>query len=574
MDMIPLRLGRLWLLAAMLMASHAAASEPTRDADSSSAAPDTRSVPSGCTVFTISKGNQVFFGGNDDYVTADSYYWVDHGDAENYGSIWIGEPDNVQQGVNEKGLAYDSNGLPRVSVNPHNERIPVSGGYTNYPIHILRVCATVEEVIEWAKTHQWHSYMHDQMHFADATGDAVIIGAGANGELAFTRKPPGDGFLVSSNFNVAQPANGFSYPCWRYDRARDLLGRLLERKEEVTAQDAANVLDAVHVGGGAEWTVESMVADLPNGLVYLYYFYQFDRPVVLNVKEEIAGKRASGPLSGLFPEDVRQEAARRYRAIQERANRHRMAGTAWPALVVVSLILLIAFSIRARRGLRFWVVAVIILGPLALVAWFVAGRGRQPGLWRLAFLEAVGDAMPTVIPFLAILIALILVPAVQSTGALQIVLILGLPLLVGWLFFHAPLLAAAAERSYGRFLGQRLPQVMITVNLALTGIMAIAPPLFMLSIKAWPVLPLTFWTVMIWWEIVVLGAVPGTLLLWLYEAWAVKKGLRAWSVLASREGEVRALPWRKLWWWIPIGYAALLGGIIVGVILLRLINRA
>jgi hypothetical protein len=29
---------------------------------------------SGCTVFTISRGEQVFFGGNDDYINPDSYY--------------------------------------------------------------------------------------------------------------------------------------------------------------------------------------------------------------------------------------------------------------------------------------------------------------------------------------------------------------------------------------------------------------------------------------------------------------------------------------------------------------------
>jgi hypothetical protein len=57
---------------------------------------DNQTIPSGCTVFTISKGENVFFGGNDDYINPDSYYWVDPGDSVNYGVIWIGEPDNVQ----------------------------------------------------------------------------------------------------------------------------------------------------------------------------------------------------------------------------------------------------------------------------------------------------------------------------------------------------------------------------------------------------------------------------------------------------------------------------------------------
>ena len=129
-------------LAACLLATL----EPTCGADLSTEPPCDGTVPSGCTVLTLSKGEQVFFGGNDDYINPDSYYWVDPGDAQNYGAIWIGQPDNVQQGVNEQGLAYDANGLPRVDVNPHSERIPVSGSYTSYPIHILHECATVEEV--------------------------------------------------------------------------------------------------------------------------------------------------------------------------------------------------------------------------------------------------------------------------------------------------------------------------------------------------------------------------------------------------------------------------------------------
>ncbi len=574
MKSMPARARRLWLLTAVLIFCQPAASAPNRDTDSSTGAPDAIAAPSGCTVFTVSKAGQVFFGGNDDYINPDSYYWVDPGNDQHYGAIWVGTPDNVQQGVNEKGLAYDSNGLPRVNVNPHDEREPVAGGYTSYPIHILRECATVEEVIAWARVHRWHSYMHDQMHFADATGDAVIISAGADGELVFTRKPPGDGFLVSSNFNVAQPANGYSYPCWRYDRARDLLGQLLKREGRLTDQDAAGVLDAVHVGGGTSWTIESLVADLSEGLVYLYYYHQFDRPVVLNVKEEIAGNRSPGPLSELFPNDVRQEAARRYRAIQAKAERCRKAGMAWPALVIASLILLIVLSLRVRPRLRYWVPAVILLGPLALLVFFIARGGREGERRRLVLLESVGDAMPAVIPFLAILFILILAPAVQSAGVLQIVLVLGLPLVVGLLFFHGPLLAALAGRRYDRFLIERLPQALVTTNLGLAGIVAIAIPLVSLSIRICSILPLTVWTAMVWWAIVVLGTLVGSLLLLMYEGWALKSGFQAWSVLARGEGEVRTPSWRTLWWWVPLSYAVLLGGLVAGAILLRVLTRA
>ena len=66
---------------------------------------------------------------------------------------------------------------------------------------------------------------------------------------------------------------------------------------------------------GASWTIETLVADLVNGVIYLYYFYQYENPVIINVKDELANPREAGPLSRLFPEDVQLEAANRYRQV-------------------------------------------------------------------------------------------------------------------------------------------------------------------------------------------------------------------------------------------------------------------
>lgn len=523
----------------------------------SAAPPAAGEIPSGCTVFTVVKGDRVFFGGNDDSINPDSYYWVDRGGATGYGAIWIGTPDNVQQGVNEKGLAYDANGLPRVDVNPHRERAPVVGDYSSYPIHILRACATVEEVIAWVNAHQWHAYMHDQMQFADVTGDAVIISAGADGEVVFTRKPQGDGYLVSTNFNVANPANGYGYPCPRYQTAQKRLGRLVNREGELTAQDAASVLDAVHVEG-ASWTIESLVADLPNGIVYLYYFHQFDRPVVMNVGEEIAGGRAGGPLSALFPEDVQQEAARRYQRIQSGRSEWQTLGQAWFGLVVAALIVLLIGSLKRRQGLVFWIPVVAILGPLGLLIWLIAGRSRRTGNWRAALVEAAGDVAPTIVAFLVAAVGLVLIPAARASQTVQLLLFFGLPPLVGLFVFQGPLLAVAARKGYLRTLLHRPPHAWVAANLGMAGIFA--PAILLANLSAQ--LPLPPWIAVAWWGCTVVSSLAALLLLLVYEGWSVRRGYRAWSVLAWGEGEVASGPWRKLWWWIPVSYAALIGGVV------------
>jgi hypothetical protein len=522
-------------------------------------------APSGCTVFTISKGDQVFFGGNDDYVNPDSYYWVDPGDDERYGVIWIGTPDNVQQGVNEKGLAYDANGLPRVDVNPHPERKPIPRDYDQVHVQLLRECATVQEVIDWVNTHQWHTYMHDQMQFADASGDAVIISAGPDGEMVFTRKQHGDGYLVSTNFNIANPSSGYGYPCWRYDTASEQLDELANQEGEITVQDVAAVLDAVHVEDGASWTIESMVADLPNGIVYLYYFHQYDQPIVLKVADELANPRR-GSLSSLFPEDVQQEATRRYQAILGKRDRSQDIGKAWLGLVVASLGIMLGGSMRTRQGWRFWIPVVVILGPVGLLVWLVGRHKRSTTSWQAILVEALGDVTPAVIAVMIFVTLGLWLPRVQSSEGLQLLLIVGLPVVVGWLFFHSPLWIQVNPKITPASFFRQLPHSWVAACLGMAGTFTLAIAMVNQTIQ----IPIPPWTAVAWWAFCAVSALLGMLLLLMYEAWRLRLGCQGWTSLAWGEGQVCSTPGRSLWWWVLASPAAY----IVGIIAAQLFTRA
>ena len=526
-------------------------------------------VPSGCSVITISKGESVFFGGNDDYINPDQYYWVEPGDSSRYGVIWIGTPDNPQQGVNEKGLAYDANGLPRFEVNPHTERIPVKGEYYhNYIMQIMHECSTVTEVIEWANKHQRFPYMHDQMHFADKTGDAVIISAGKDGEMVFTRKTPGDGFLVSTNFNVANPANASTYPCWRYDKANELLGKLIEKGGPLNYNDVTNVMDAIHQEG-ASWTIETLVADLVNGVIYLYFFYQYDNPVIINVKDELANPREAGPLSRLFPEDVQQEAANRYRQVTKSIRINNVVGRSWSALIIFSMILLFIIPPR-NKGLRFWIPAVLVLGPFALAARIIALNPAKTSIWRKALIETGGNMVSVIIAYLVALVIMILKMISGGMGQQQqALLILAFPLLASWIIFQSPLLALTGKKNFFKFLFQRLPQVLVTTFLALGGIFPVSMVLVNRTITMSQIIPLSPWIVLTWLTIIVAGSLIGGIFVFFYEYWAIKRGYQAWNVFAGNEGEVTTPGWRKIWWWVIISVLILFAGLIIGVMLLK-----
>jgi len=539
------------------------------NAFSQSALNKEQKIPSGCSVITISKGDRVFFSGNDDFINPDQYYWVEPGDSSKYGVIWIGKPDNPQQGINEKGLAYDASGLPRFEVNPHTERLPVSGEYYhNYLMQIMHECSTVTEVIEWANKHQRFPYMHDQMHFADKTGDAVIISAGPDGEIVFTRKQPGDGFLISTNFNVANPANAYTYPCWRYDKANEMLGQLINREGSLNFNDITSVMDAIHQELSS-WTIETLVADLVNGVIYLYYFYQFDDPVIINVMEELANPREAGPLSKLFPEDVQLEAANRYRQVTKSIRINNVVGRSWSALIIFSMILLFIIPPR-NKGLRFWIPAVLVLGPFALAARILALNPAKTSIWRKAVMETGGNMVSVAIAYLVALIIMILKMISGGIGQQQqAFLFLAFPLLASWIIFQSPLLALTGKKNFFKFLFQRLPQVLVTTFLVLGGIFPVSMVLVNRTIAMSQVIPLSPWIVITWLAIIVAGSLIGGIFIFLYEHWAVKRGYQAWNVFAGNEGDVITPGWSKLWWWVIISVLIIFAGFIVGIMLLK-----
>jgi len=237
-------------------------------------------VPGSCTIFSASVGDKVLFGNNEDFYKPLTYLWTNPATDDNYGCLYLGFEDYSHQGgINEKGLCFDANALPRSKINPHSE-LPLSPSYEppyeDYtiwiPVLILRKAATVEEAIEIAKKFQrtnWYpksGSISYQLNFADAKGDAVVISVDENGELAFTGKKDGEDYLISTNFNKANPENALEYPCRRYDKAKAMLDEI-DNEDDLSVDLFRSILDAVHEEGIFNTTLYSNIFDLKNGVV-------------------------------------------------------------------------------------------------------------------------------------------------------------------------------------------------------------------------------------------------------------------------------------------------------------------
>ncbi len=240
-------------------------------------------IGSSCTIFTIAIGNTVYFGNTEDYLLNNVYRWympaqsvmTSEGIKQIFGAVFVGFDNNgdlgdgyEQGGMNEYGVCFDANGLPPT---PLNLGSGISFPYTTHVLaETLWECKNVSEVIQWYETHGWSGSMSGQIHYADANGDAVVVSANSSGQWAFTRID--SSFLVSTNFNLANTANGW-YPCYRYNTATNML-RNIETEGDLTIQACADVLYAVHQEG-TYGTKYANIFDPVNLKLYFCRGYEF-----------------------------------------------------------------------------------------------------------------------------------------------------------------------------------------------------------------------------------------------------------------------------------------------------------
>lgn len=268
-------------------------------------------VPGSCTIFAVRRGEKVFFGNNEDWSDPKTIYWIEPAGQGRYGSLYFGfNHYNPQGGINEKGLAFDYNALPKSPLKSHRELPRRPGPLANF---IMQEAAAVEEALAIVRRYDWGGVLAWQMLLADATGDAVVVSAGPEGELAFTRKSSGDGLLASTNFNRANPDNRLgSYPCPRYEKATEMLARI-QSEPDLTVEALRSIVDAVHVQSPGINTLYSNVMDLRRGIIYLYYWHQYGEVVTLDVAREIAKAGQPTPLRGLFSRATVEQAEKKRR---------------------------------------------------------------------------------------------------------------------------------------------------------------------------------------------------------------------------------------------------------------------
>ena len=239
-----------------------------------------------CTIFTVSVGEKAFFCSNEDYYTRHMRVWFFPAAEGKYGKILFGfsyfHCFNPLGGINDQGLSADENSVPLTYINMGPKKLNYE---KNFLTILLEECSNVEEVIEWIEscTKSYNLLTLEmyprQIHIADKTGDAIILGIGSDGEVNITRKT-GD-YLISTNFNIAQGKQ----PCWRYDLAEEML----KQPHILTLNYCSSILKATRQGFENSWlTKYSYVNDLKNGIIYLFSPHNYENCAIIDLKEELS----------------------------------------------------------------------------------------------------------------------------------------------------------------------------------------------------------------------------------------------------------------------------------------------
>jgi hypothetical protein len=245
----------------------------------------------GCTVFYASDGELALGGNNEDYFDPFTYVWFVPPEAGEYGRAYFGYEDFAPQGgVNEKGLFFDGLAVDGTVEVPQGSKPAYRGNLLD---KAMAECATVECVLQLFDHYHTADRWDFQFLFGDSHGASAIIEP-----LAVLR---GTGrFQVATNFYQSGTAPEHIY-CSRYKTAT----KMLESADSISIDLFRDILEATHQEGLVH-TLYSNIYDLKHGLIYLYYFHDYDHVVVLDLKEELALGEHDYKIAVLFP---RNEAA-------------------------------------------------------------------------------------------------------------------------------------------------------------------------------------------------------------------------------------------------------------------------
>ena len=262
-------------------------------------------IVSGCTGFKATNDSVVLVGNNEDLsLFAEPQIRITPPTGNSYGRVvfycrwpypFSSSPYCAFGGMNDQGLFFDIYSTPHLAQENPQNKPQFSNDIFEY---CIRTCATIEEVVDVFNAY-YMSYMDDiQGFFVDKYGNSVIV--------------EGDDFVygtgnyqIVTNFLQTHPELG-GYPCWRYNTVKTML----ENMAALSVDYFRDICDAAHEDDHYLTnlfildTIYSYVCDLNEGVMYLYFFHDYNNCVEIRLSDIFEDGYQSINLASLFENDA------------------------------------------------------------------------------------------------------------------------------------------------------------------------------------------------------------------------------------------------------------------------------
>lgn len=243
-----------------------------------------------CIVFNSTNDGITLVGRNMDWYTQENYIAFLPSEEGKFGRVYFGWnefPSWHQGGMNSQGVMFAYLAAPFLSVTNSLLKPVYRGNYGNLMEKCMEECSSVNEVLDIFNQYNLRFLENCHVMVVDRNGDSVIIGGDD-----ITMK---DGaFQVVTNFRPSHPSLG-GYPCWRYDKA---YGKL-EEMEIISLDYFTEILNETHMEGNypTQW---SIIYDLEEYNIHLYYFHDFNNVIIFNLHEELENGEHVYSIPSLF----------------------------------------------------------------------------------------------------------------------------------------------------------------------------------------------------------------------------------------------------------------------------------
>jgi hypothetical protein len=246
-----------------------------------------------CSLIKITQDGKTIVANNEDAFFPNSKMGIEPAENGKYGVIYFGNNDEnledakyadfrPQGGINEAGLVYDGFAVPPVKC---SDAVKQPFYYDSMIKEIMKNCSDVYQVK--AILEKYNCCGLGILFFVDKTGnylvadnDSLIIGSKKN--------------YIQTNFHPWEKTN-----CWRYDVADSLLNNSYEYSVNF-CNKVAKAMHQEFLIGGTQYTY---IADLNEGLIYLYFYRDFNEVKCFNIKEELKKGKRVIYIPDLFPDN-------------------------------------------------------------------------------------------------------------------------------------------------------------------------------------------------------------------------------------------------------------------------------